>query len=45
MGQSFVKNYIHLTFSTKYRRHLIVPPYEEELYHYLGAVYSGVPGQ
>lgn len=36
MGQSLVKNYIHIVFSTKYRKHLIYPPYEEELHAYLG---------
>lgn len=36
MGQSLVKNYIHIVFSTKYRQHLIYPPYEEELHSYLG---------
>ena len=38
MGQSLVKNYIHLVFSTKYRQPLIHPPYEKELYSYLGGV-------
>lgn len=38
MGQSLVKNYIHLVFSTKYRQHLIFPPVEEELYSYLGGI-------
>ena len=38
MGQSFVKNYIHIVFSTKHRAHMIVPPYEEELHSYLGGV-------
>ena len=36
MPQSLVKNYIHLTWSTKYREHLIHPPVEEELHAYLG---------
>jgi REP element-mobilizing transposase RayT len=38
MGQSLVKNYVHLVFSTKYRQHLIYPPYEEELHSYLGGI-------
>ena len=36
MGQSLVKNYIHIVFSTKHRVELITPPYEEELHAYLG---------
>ena len=36
MGQSLVKNYIHLVFSTKHRQPLIMPPVEEELHSYLG---------
>ena len=38
MGQSLVKNYVHIVFSTKYRQPLIHPPYEEELHAYLGGV-------
>ena len=38
MGQSLVKNYIHIIFSTKYRQQLIKPPYEEELHAYLGGI-------
>lgn len=38
MGQSLVKNYIHIVFSTKHRAHLIYPPFEEELHSYLGGV-------
>lgn len=38
MGQSLVKNYIHLVFSTKHRQHLIHPPVEEELHSYLGGI-------
>lgn len=38
MGQSLVKNYIHLIFSTKYREEMIFPPYEQELHSYLGGV-------
>ena len=36
MGQSLVKNYIHLVFSTKHREPLIHPPVEAELHSYLG---------
>jgi REP element-mobilizing transposase RayT len=36
MGQSLVQNSIHIIFSTKHRAPLILPPYEEELYSYLG---------
>lgn len=38
MGQSLVKNYLHLTFSTKYREPLLYPPLCLELYAYLGGV-------
>lgn len=38
MGQSLVKNYIHIIFSTKYRQPLITPEVEEELYAYLGGI-------
>ncbi|HRP54810.1 IS200/IS605 family transposase [Agriterribacter sp.] len=38
MGQSLVKNYVHLVFSTKYRQPLIYPPYEDELHSYLGGI-------
>ena len=38
MGQSLVQNYIHIVFSTKYRKPLITPPYEEELHSYIGGV-------
>ena len=36
MGQSLVKNYIHLIFSTKHRQPFIKTPVEEELHSYLG---------
>lgn len=36
MGQSLVKNYIHLVWSTKHRYPFIQPPVEAELYDYLG---------
>lgn len=36
MGQSLVKNYLHIVFSTKYRQNLIHPPVEAELHQYIG---------
>ena len=38
MGQSLVKNYIHITFSTKHRAELIHPPVQDELYRYIGGI-------
>ncbi|TXD85081.1 IS200/IS605 family transposase [Subsaximicrobium wynnwilliamsii] len=38
MGQSLVKNYLHIVFSTKYRQKLIHAPYEKELHAYIGGV-------
>lgn len=38
MGQSLVKNYLHIVFSTKYREHFIKPPYEAELHAYIGGI-------
>ena len=38
MGQSLVKNYIHIVFSTKHRQAMIQPHYEEELHSYLGGI-------
>lgn len=38
MGQSLVKNYLHIVFSTKYRQQLIYPFIEAELYNYLGGI-------
>jgi len=38
MGQSLVKNYIHIVFSTKYRQPLILQSVETELYSYLGGI-------
>jgi putative transposase len=38
MGQSLVKNYIHIIFSTKLRQPLIHSPVEEELHAYLGGI-------
>ena len=38
MGQSLVRNYIHIVFSTKYRESVIHPPIEAELHSYLGGI-------
>jgi REP element-mobilizing transposase RayT len=38
MGQSLVKNYIHIVFSTKLRAPIIHSPYNLELYSYLGGI-------
>lgn len=38
MGQSLVKNYIHIVFSTKNREPLIHEPVESELHAYLGGI-------
>lgn len=38
MGQSLVKNYLHIVFSTKNRQPLIAPPVEAELHSYLGGI-------
>lgn len=38
MGQSLVKNYVPLIFSTKKRVPMIHPPIDVELYGYLGAI-------
>lgn len=38
MPQSLVKNYLHIIFSTKLRRPIIYPPYDEKLYAYLGGI-------
>ena len=38
MGQSLVKNYVHIIFSTKHREPLILPQIEDELYKYLGGI-------
>jgi REP element-mobilizing transposase RayT len=38
MGQSLVKNYIHLVFSTKNSEPFIHPPFEEELYNYIAGI-------
>jgi REP element-mobilizing transposase RayT len=38
MGQSLVKNYIHIIFSTKYRIPLILDSIQDELYRYIGGI-------
>jgi REP element-mobilizing transposase RayT len=38
MGQSIVKNYIHIAFSTKNRQPLIRSCYEDDLHSYLGGI-------
>lgn len=38
MGQSLVKNFIHIVFSTKYRQPLIDSYVEDELHAYIGGV-------
>jgi REP element-mobilizing transposase RayT len=38
MGQSLVKNYIHIVFSTKHRKPLINAFIEDELHRYLGGI-------
>lgn len=38
MGQSLVKNYIHIIFSTKLRVPLILESIETELYSYIGGI-------
>ena len=38
MGQSLVKNYIHIVFATKHRAPMIKEFVQEELYSYLGGI-------
>lgn len=38
MGQSLVKNYLHIVFSTQHRQAMIHPPLEAELHAYLGGI-------
>ena len=45
MGQSLVKNYMHIVFSTKYRQPLIQAPYEAELHSYLGGICNNLECQ
>jgi REP element-mobilizing transposase RayT len=45
MGQSLVKNYTHIVFSTKLRKPFINPPYNLELYSYLGSICNNLDSQ
>lgn len=45
MGQSLVKNYIHIVFSTKHRIHSIDDNIEFELHRYLGGVCNNLDCQ
>jgi len=38
MGQSLVKFYTHIIFSTKNRENILIPDLREELYCYLGGI-------
>ncbi|CAN5402340.1 IS200/IS605 family transposase [soil metagenome] len=38
MGQSLVKNYSHIIFSTKHRQPFIQPPFDIELYAYIASI-------
>ena len=38
MGQSLVRNSIHIIFSTKNREALIHPPFEMDLHNYIGGI-------
>jgi putative transposase len=40
MGQSLVKNYVHIIFSTKHRQPLIQQSVENELHRYIGGICS-----
>ncbi len=42
MSQSLSRVYVHITFSTKYRRELIDPGIENSLYEYLGGICKGM---
>lgn len=45
MGQSLVKNYVHIVFCTKYRAPLIFSPIDTELYGYLGSICNNLECQ
>lgn len=45
MGQSLVKNYMHIVFSTKHRQPLIQARYEAELHSYLGGICNNLECQ
>lgn len=38
MPQSFVRNPLHIVFSTKYRQPIIKPPHDEALYAYIAGI-------
>jgi putative transposase len=38
MGQSLVRNYLHIVFSTKHRQPLIHEQVESDLYNYIGGI-------
>ncbi len=44
MSQSLAQIYIHIVFSTKYRKPLIHPDIEEELYAYIGGTIKSLKG-
>ena len=45
MGQSLVRNYVHIVFSTKHREPFIFSPVETELYGYLGSICNNLECQ
>ena len=45
MGQSLVKNYVHIVFSVKHRAPDIYPPFESELHSYLGGICNHLESQ
>lgn len=42
MGQSLSKVYVHITFSTKHRAHLIDKEIENDLFAYIGGICKGL---
>jgi REP element-mobilizing transposase RayT len=42
MPSSYIASYFHLVFSTKDRRRLIMPEWEERLYSYMGGIIKGM---
>lgn len=42
MGQSLVKQYTHIVFSTKYQKPLIIDSVEEKLYSYMGGIFKNL---
>ena len=41
MGQSLLKNYTHIVFSTKHRQPFITVEIEHELFGYMGGILIG----